>query len=858
MKVNSDNMITKRILLVVLLFSISLLAAVGKDVGPVQDNASKTDKQAVPALTTGGLAGNLIENPSFESCDNKGIPKGWIFKNKSETGSIRLDRNMAADGINSVRLSQTQEKNGAVLVGARLDRMKLNGVKAGTPMKLSLKVNTNGDPGVKFMYYLERIREKTHLKTPKSPVETSYFGWMDKSIVFEYPDDGPVTEARVWIYLMSPGNLNVDSVVLSLASEEDVKAARAVKTEEGAYVRATGLPPRHAFTTAEAPSRLAIEFKLAAREFTVTLRKIGEEVVRTWTIENPRQNAICVETISLPPLGDGTWKLEYTWEGGKDQDYFRIAPDLVRRTAFTKENILLLNGKRFFPIGIYPALETKEMFEVYHKAGFNTVVLHGVPDDEQARRYASMLNPLEMAVFFSTSFCVRMKDKVEASRREIHSVLASSKHFPRFIGVTADELCWGSFATDDVQPYYEAFFQSAPDYLAWHNHAPRLTGSTKRDSFSSVRQFTRLSDVTGVDIYPVPDGKAGHNNLSDKSLACVGKYTDLVSQSGWGEIPVWMILQAFSWDGYNDRKIMAQPLPTYKELRFMVWNAITHGARGIFFYQPGRLASVWYGQFGKDISNVSRELASVSDVIVNGKTVSTPGAPAGVRFMAFDSSGDRLFVAINEQKEKSAKITLPLDGMFYRLPDGSTFEECDYELMPYEVLLLSSRPIAVSPSEGFVYSGPSKERLTINGSWVAHPRFTNAPKKTVFFRQDFVLDDVPTGKTVLRFCNDDTVEFTINDKRIQTGKGGFRVLTEVDVSHLLKKGSNRLAGTLFNFSGPTGVIYELKADRTLLSSGEGTLFSEDGNGDWGPPHVIGTPPVRPWALPHAIEEVGSP
>jgi len=341
-------------------------------------------------------------------------------------------------------------------------------------------------------------------------------------------------------------------------------------------------------------------------------------------------------------------------------------------------------------------------------------------------------------------------------------------------------------------------------------------------------------------------------------LACVGKYTDLIGQSGWGEVPVWMILQAFSWDEYNSRPITTQPLPTHGELRFMVWNAITHGARGIFFYQPGRLASVWYGQFGKDISNVGRELASAAGIISNGHSLTLPEPPVGVRFAAFESDDDKLFVAVNEQKSATAKCTLPLDGAFYRLPDGRLFDGHDFELKPYEVLLLSSRPIVISPSDGFVYSGPSRERLTINGNWVAHPNFTNAPNKTVHFQQDFILEKVPTGKTVLRYCNDDTVAFSINGTTIQGGKGGFRVLTEVDVSQLLKKGTNWLSGTLFNYSGPTGVIYELKADKTLVSSGETTLFSEDGKREWIAPHVIGKPPVRPWALPHDIEEIGGP
>ncbi|MBP5640872.1 MAG: hypothetical protein J6X55_15430 [Victivallales bacterium] len=808
-----------------------------------------------PALKKASVPiNNLIENFSFEKLVDENTPTGWLLRNRSQNGSITVDKTMAADGRNSMRLSSPQAKDGSLLIGCKLTPMILNQIKPGTLMKLALKVNTNGDPGVKFIYYLERFNGGKRLKGAKSPVETSYFGWMDKSFIFEYPDDGPVSEAVVWILLMTSGNLNVDAVVLAQATERDLKASEAVKAVEGSYVRAVGLPSRHTYFVPDAPSRFIFEYKLAASEFTVSLRNMDEgKELGNWTVKNANINAVGKEVITLPSLKEGSYKQEYVWQGGKNQDFFRVRTTQTRGVTFNSDSILLLNGKPFFPIGIYPSVETQNMFEMYHKAGMNTIVLSGVLGEAQAKRYAAVLSPMDMAVVFGSTFCIHQKNKPEAARREVERVLTNAKYFPKLIGVTADELCWGGHSPEDVLLYYETFFRMAPDFLAWQNHAPRLTGSESRNSFNSVRRFTRLSDVTGVDIYPVPGGNAGHNNLPDKSLACVGKYTDLVAQTGWNEVPVWMILQAFSWDEYNGRQATTQPLPTYDELRFMVWNSITHGARGIFYYQPGRLVSVWYGQFGKDISNINRELAAAAEIIINGHSIKLAEAPTGVRFAAFDDGRNRLFVAVNEQKNKSVRCTLPLDGEFYRMPTGKALEGKEFELPPYGVLLLCTSPVEIAPEQGFVYTGLSQESLTINGNWLAHPQFTNAPDKKVFFQQDFKLPELPKGKAILRYCNDDTVEFFINGAKVHGGAGGFRVLTEVEVTGLLKKGDNRISGSLYNGIGPTGVVYEIKAAETLVSSGEETLFSEDGKSNWMKPHVFGKPPVRPWALPHTIE-----
>ena len=152
----------------------------------------------------------------------------------------------------------------------------------------------------------------------------------------------------------------------------------------------------------------------------------------------------------------------------------------------------------------------------------------------------------------------------------------------------------------------------------------------------------------------------------------------------------------------------------------------------------------------------------------------------------------------------------------------------------------------------FAYNGPSTEALTIDGNWVVHPKHATTPNRKVFFKQNFTIEDIP-GKVVLRCCFDDSAEFFLNGVKLQGGKGGFRVLTEIDVTKLLKRGANELSGTLFNHSGQCGVVFELKSDKTITASGGETLFSEDGRENWVEATLLGKPPVKPWMLPNEIE-----
>jgi hypothetical protein len=48
-------------------------------------------------------------------------------------------------------------------------------------------------------------------------------------------------------------------------------------------------------------------------------------------------------------------------------------------------------------------------------------------------------------------------------------------------------------------------------------------------------------------------------------------------------------------------------------------------------------------------------------------------------------------------------------------------------------------------------------------------------------------------------------------------------------------------------TGPTGMRYEIKADgKTLVTTGDDTMFSKDGKTDWVKPHNIGKVYAKSW------------
>ncbi|NUM52777.1 MAG: hypothetical protein HUU46_03955 [Candidatus Hydrogenedentes bacterium] len=98
-----------------------------------------------------------------------------------------------------------------------------------------------------------------------------------------------------------------------------------------------------------------------------------------------------------------------------------------------------------------------------------------------------------------------------------------------------------------------------------------------------VRQYLPFIDVVGCDIYPV--------KTSDRNIERMGSATDRWMQIAKGK-PVWMVLQAFSWDElgaeYADR---GNAYPAFAESRFMAYDVIAHGARGIMYWGSHYLKS---------------------------------------------------------------------------------------------------------------------------------------------------------------------------------------------------------------------------------------------------------------------------
>ena len=414
------------------------------------------------------------------------------------------------------------------------------------------------------------------------------------------------------------------------------------------------------------------------------------------------------------------------------------------------------------------------------------------------------------------------------------------------------------------------YFAKFPNLLLHENHAPVMHGppSDFRRAFHNVRRFSGFTDIASVDIYPVPDGRASYADLpsGNRSLSCVGEFTDEVRRSVWNERPVLMILQnwALSEAGGN-KPTQERPRPTYRELRFMAWNAITHGANGISWHGEGNDTghggnADFYSEYWQHFADVNREIAKAMEIYISlyGNDITLPPQHSKVRSIARGNDNSCIIIAVNEDRNESHDFNLPSGRQFYASPNGERINGAAVTLKPYEVLIASQEKLVIPPTPRFTPESPEAsvpcpyQSVLINANWTSHPDFPRSNgAKSFFFKHDVDIPD-GAGEIILQICGDDAWSCEIGDFSAK-GKEHTTVY-QYDLSKSLSSGKHQFKGRLDNVNGTTGIVYAIICDgKAVAVSGKDTLFSVDGD-NWRKGMERGLPPVEPWGRPKRLSK----
>jgi hypothetical protein len=151
----------------------------------------------------------------------------------------------------------------------------------------------------------------------------------------------------------------------------------------------------------------------------------------------------------------------------------------------------------------------------------------------------------------------------------------------------ADEPAHGHVSAAGCVAVYKRLRALDPSHPVVIVEAPRGPGRTLHAqdtplTAAAVRPYAAACDVHGIDIYPVsvPPGRHAGGPPVNTDISVVGDMTAIIARTTLRKA-IWTTLQ-IAWSGV----LPPHPLvfPTLQQARFMAYDAIVAGARGLFFF----------------------------------------------------------------------------------------------------------------------------------------------------------------------------------------------------------------------------------------------------------------------------------
>ena len=689
--------------------------------------------------------------------------------------------------------------------------------------------------------------------TPETWLD-SFDSWQKKSIVFKAPADGT---AEILLEARKPYCVDFDDVELA-----EVKQA---------------VPPLELLVDAPFSFRSGVysaNRKVGKAKFTIVNNTVPDAAVyqvrfngKTFEIKHTLSFELDV------PSAYGTYPVKVTAKDASGKDLasvslpFRVNQPSKREIAFRKDRVMLIDGKPFFPLGVWSVKGPKsnaEKAKIIAECGFNI---------------AKASNPEQMDDFAENGMMVLMtvmerlpnfKDEAHFARWDKKYRAAMKKHqeHPSLIGYfISDEPAWRGFPCEKLLQAYDYIRKIDP-------YRPIMLNEAPRGEIRANRSYAAAGDIYGVDIYPIPEPNP-HSGLNDKNMTSVGKYTDICRQVVYDRKPVWMTLQAFAWGVITKKPLV---YPTEHQSRFMAYDAIVHGATGLFWWGINSGSDNW--DFVRQLGRTVWELRKMSPVFI-AETIEPAGlkaSPPEVRILHKKLNGSDWYIAVNESKKELAvsfshagektlnvffenrKIT-PVSGRFQ-----DSFKAYDVHIYSTAEELPPELKIPVTRRMTPVLNLPEDYR---NASWIWYPGKSRTINHKAWFKREITLDSQP--EKALFFCTaDDYFRMYINGKLVMEHYkgvgGGWGTLSFRDAAPFLSAGKNTILIKAADGGGApcglfyAGVITEKNGKVRKIHSDAETLCSED-NKTWVKSEIVCPFGGAPWSSctpkPADVENLGA-
>ena len=381
-------------------------------------------------------------------------------------------------------------------------------------------------------------------------------------------------------------------------------------------------------------------------------------------------------TLNLPPLPPGFYQLNgslYDAKSGqlksRTSQEVQVAAQAVNKTTLDKKGNLLINGKKFLPVGAYTASLSKKTVDDLIDAGFNCALTYNTiwlsTDDRDGKlcNFQTLRETLD--------YCAEKNFKVVLSLCMFDPI--RSDRINQWDGIEGRGNVVRKLAED---------FRDHPALMAWYTTDEPTRGQIKwnrtvrgilnkydpnhpvfvcLNTLGTVPAYAEVADIVSYDTYPIQ----WESNIQSTVMAAriMKEYN----------LPFWWVGQIMSWKHYKSDNNLRYP--TEEEMLAQNLMVFIMNCKGIMNYHAAHKVlpqdQVLSGQRHGDWRRMNRATAALADFILSDAPVpeyriKVTSGHLEHRLFSDGQGNYRLLLVAPFEGETKARIKLPSRLQFVR------------------------------------------------------------------------------------------------------------------------------------------------------------------------------------------------
>lgn len=296
-----------------------------------------------------------------------------------------------------------------------------------------------------------------------------------------------------------------------------------------------------------------------------------------------------------------------------------------REITIGENGEILINGRAFFPVGIYTH---KMSLDEAKELGLNLILFF---KEEELSGFFEEAQKNGIEIILENG----VEPDVEKIKENIEKIIREYSSYPNFAWTFVDE--------PDLKPKYQQALPRMKEEL--EKADPYIPLYTSNHSPQTFGEYIKYTDILSMDPYPIA--------TLPRPTYTTGWWLDEAYKHFTPGKSIWAIIQAFPF-----YPIWKEPTP--EELRFMTYQAVNHGAKGIIFYalheilNPKAKDYKWYlkdSVLWDEVKKLTYQLKELSCVILSdNKPKIKIKYNANLDCKVWNYNGKEYLIAINMDK----------------------------------------------------------------------------------------------------------------------------------------------------------------------------------------------------------------